>query len=159
MRRSALAFAFLFLFAGIVLAAGFGLCKGSNHEVRLPMGAHLERIELSGGGGKKTAAWISEVPTGKAFILAHGNGGDRNSMAARAALFNAMGYTVLLPDLNGHGETPGRWKSLVHFRRRGPCGFVCVRQRGICQSDSGIPRGQSGSPGNGNPVKIKMKER
>lgn len=101
----------LILALAFILWAGYDLCRGSNHPVPHPGLANLERIGLDEIGGKKTAAWILPSPSGKSWILAHGNSSDRNALVPRAAWLNAMGYTVVLIDLNGHGETEGKRKT------------------------------------------------
>jgi uncharacterized protein len=113
MKRKAIGAVLILLlsFVSILLAAGFSLCKGGNHSVENPRPALLKRIELNGNGSKATIAWVSESGSGKGFLLAHGNSSDRNSMVARAEYLVSMGYDVIIPDLNGHGETPGKWKT------------------------------------------------
>jgi fermentation-respiration switch protein FrsA (DUF1100 family) len=41
-------------------------------------------------------------------LLLHGVGANRRVMLERAGFLHAAGYTVLLPDFQAHGESPGR---------------------------------------------------
>ncbi|MDB5105196.1 MAG: putative lipase [Fibrobacteres bacterium] len=101
----------LFLAVLVVLGSGLALCAGWNHSVPKPAEPGFRRIEIKEVDGKATVAWLLDGRGRKAFILAHGNGSDRNSMVPRALYFHDLGYTVLLPDLHGHGETRGNRKT------------------------------------------------
>lgn len=95
----------------VIFYAGYDLCKSSNHLPSQTTKAGLVRLELEEVEGKSTVALLSEVPGDRAFVLGHGNSSSKLSMIPRAEMLNAMGYTVLIPDLNAHGETKGRWKT------------------------------------------------
>ena len=42
------------------------------------------------------------------MLLLHGMGGNRASMLTRAAFLHEAGFTILAPDFQAHGESPGR---------------------------------------------------
>ena len=42
------------------------------------------------------------------MLLLHGMGGNRASMLTRAAFLHQAGFTILAPDFQAHGESPGR---------------------------------------------------
>lgn len=69
------------------------------------------KLELTGAAGRNTRAYLLAAPGGKAFILAHGNSSDGSSMLPRARWLVSQGYSVLVPDLQAHGETPGKRKT------------------------------------------------
>ena len=59
--------------------------------------------------GSEIRAWLAPGRRGAgAVLLLHGMGGNRASMLARAAFLHQAGFTVLAPDFQAHGESPGR---------------------------------------------------
>src|SRR6185436_11609234 len=62
-------------------------------------------------------AWLAHQPDSReAVIVVHGHGGNRHSSLAYAS-FLFPRYTVLMPDLRGHGESEGRHTSVGYFER------------------------------------------
>jgi hypothetical protein len=59
--------------------------------------------------GTALRAWYytPDQPNNKAIILFHGVGSSREDMVALGALFLKQGYSVLEPDLRGHGDSGG----------------------------------------------------
>jgi esterase/lipase len=47
-------------------------------------------------------------PGAGAVLLLHGMGGNRTAMLSRARFLHREGFTVLAPDFQAHGESPGR---------------------------------------------------
>lgn len=105
--------AFLFSGCGIALFfyAGYSLCESDNHPVPSVSDPGFRRIEIGGEDGRMTAAWAVAAGNGKGIVLAHGNSSDRNSMLPRMRYFHSLGYSVIAPDLNAHGETRGTRKT------------------------------------------------
>jgi uncharacterized protein len=66
-------------------------------------------IEIRGGDGVRLRGWFFEprVPNGGAVIALHGIAASREQTTALARLFLSSGYSVLTPDLRGHGESGG----------------------------------------------------
>ena len=111
--RAACLFAFpaLLLLAGAILGAGHALSKSANHAVAPSHPGGFLRVEIPGAPGRTTRGFYAEAPGEKAFILAHGNSSDGSSMLPRARWLLSQGYSVVIPDLQAHGETPGERKT------------------------------------------------
>jgi pimeloyl-ACP methyl ester carboxylesterase len=97
-----------------VLATAFGvsscmLAGPSLHRVKSPpaqLGART--VVFSSGSGSLIHAWLSRGrPGAGAVLLLHGVGSDRESMLGRAQFLHDDGFTVLAPDFQAHGESPG----------------------------------------------------
>jgi fermentation-respiration switch protein FrsA (DUF1100 family) len=59
--------------------------------------------------GSEIRAWLAPGRRGAgAVLLLHGMGGNRASMLARAAFLHQEGFTILAPDFQAHGESPGQ---------------------------------------------------
>jgi len=101
----------------IVFVAGAYAAEGALHPARLPVAlvcpclAHerCESIAVKASDGVILKAWyyMPEKPIGKAVILLHGVGSNRQDMVALGSFFVKRGYTALEPDLRGHGESGG----------------------------------------------------
>ena len=68
-----------------------------------------ESVAVQAADGVILKAWyyMPENPSGKAVILLHGVGSNRQDMVALGSFFVKRGYTALEPDLRGHGESGG----------------------------------------------------
>ncbi len=66
-------------------------------------------VEIRGGDGVRLRGWFFEppVPNGGAVIALHGIAASREQTTGLARLFLSSGYSVLTPDLRGHGESGG----------------------------------------------------
>ncbi len=66
-------------------------------------------VEIRAEDGIRLRAWYFEPHTsnGGAVIALHGIGASRAQAVGLARLFLSFGYTVLTPDLRGHGESGG----------------------------------------------------
>lgn len=66
-------------------------------------------VAIAASDGVELRAWYynSDRPNGKVVILLHGIGADRQDMVSLGYLFLRNGYSVLEPDLRGHGESGG----------------------------------------------------
>lgn len=66
-------------------------------------------VAISARDGVSLRAWYytPDKPNNKAIILFHGVGSNREDMVALGNLFLKQGYSVLEPDLRGHGESGG----------------------------------------------------
>jgi fermentation-respiration switch protein FrsA (DUF1100 family) len=68
--------------------------------------------------GSNLATWYVPAANARAtVILLHPIRGDRRSMLGRARLFHDAGYTVLMPDLQAHGESPGQQITMGYLER------------------------------------------
>lgn len=92
------------------LAVGQVLIHPSAHRVGPPpedLAAHEVVVPVAGRPGLR--GWLAPGRPGLgAVLLVHGLRSDRRSMVPRARFLRGLGYTVLLVDLQAHGESPGR---------------------------------------------------
>ncbi len=83
------------------------LVAPANHAVNFPADLQAHTIAITGVGHAIAASWRDLGGDTPVVLLVHGFRGDRASMAPRARLMAAAGYSTLLIDLQAHGETPG----------------------------------------------------
>lgn len=68
-----------------------------------------ETVAFPSRSGSVIRAWLAPGrPGAGAVLLLHGMGGNRGSMLARARFLHQAGFTILAPDFQAHGESPGR---------------------------------------------------
>lgn len=76
-----------------------------------PCVAHVRcrGVETRAADGTVLKAWYYEPETrnGGTVLMLHGVGGNRTDVVALGTVYEKAGYAVLVPDLRGHGETPG----------------------------------------------------
>jgi fermentation-respiration switch protein FrsA (DUF1100 family) len=74
----------------------------------LPARLRSENVAFASKSGSSIHAWlIRGKPGAGAVLLLHGQGSNRMSMQGRAEFLGAQGFTVLAPDFQAHGESPG----------------------------------------------------
>jgi uncharacterized protein len=96
------------LVAGAVSwALGGRLIEPANHPVPPPGGLPAHAVSLPGPGHAIAGEWLDQGADSPAVLLLHSIRADRSSMRPRARLLADRGLSVLLIDLQGHGETPG----------------------------------------------------
>ena len=86
---------------------GSELVQPAMHPVPLPTGFTAQQVSISGEGHAIAGWWIDNGANTPVILLLPGIRADRSSMASRATLLHARGFSVLLIDLQAHGETPG----------------------------------------------------
>jgi len=65
-------------------------------------------VVFASASGSLIHAWLSRGrPGAGAVLLLHGVGSNRESMLGRAQFLHDAGFTVLAPDFQAHGESPG----------------------------------------------------
>jgi pimeloyl-ACP methyl ester carboxylesterase len=70
----------------------------------------FEALRIPRADGGQVAAWFAEGSASRGgVLLVHGIRSDRRAMLPRARFLFEAGYSVLLIDLQAHGETPGEW--------------------------------------------------
>lgn len=107
-KRGLIALASCFvLFAGAVFGAGEFLSKPHHHAVGNPPPELFATPVLMPNKKGYVAGWVARGAGRGAVLLLHGVRGDRREMQGRALFLNRLGYTVLLVDLPGHGESAG----------------------------------------------------
>jgi fermentation-respiration switch protein FrsA (DUF1100 family) len=73
-----------------------------------PASLGAETVRIHSQSGTTLSAWFSRGRPGVgAVLLLHGAHEDRTSMLGRARFLHASGLTVLAPDFQAHGESPG----------------------------------------------------
>jgi pimeloyl-ACP methyl ester carboxylesterase len=86
---------------------GSELVRPVNHPVPLPAGFPAQVVSLPGPGHAIAGWWLNQGGNSPVVLLLHSIRADRSSMLSRAKLLLGHGFSVLLIDLQGHGETPG----------------------------------------------------
>jgi pimeloyl-ACP methyl ester carboxylesterase len=73
-----------------------------------PAELNAENVTFSSASGSQIHAWLVRgQPGAGAVLLLHGVGSNRTSMQGRAQFLHDEGFTVLAPDFQAHGESPG----------------------------------------------------
>ena len=114
----------LSLYAALCIAGGIYLADGTLHPGRRPLADEdaqnfraavgedreaLSDASITTTDGVMLKAWLLRPAhaNGDAVLLLHGLGDNRLGMRGYARMLLAHGYTVLLPDACGHGESGG----------------------------------------------------
>ena len=108
-RLGRLALAGIVLGLGGVWLAGTLLVAPANCPVGAPPSElHAENVEFPSASGSDIHGWFIPGEPGKgAVILMHGVHANRLALLTRAEWLSHEGYSVLLFDFQGHGESPG----------------------------------------------------
>jgi len=107
-----------FLLAASAWFMGSLLIKPQNHTVTAPAGYLAERVSIPGVGHVVSGWWVDAGNGTPVVLLVHGLGADRSSMVPRAELLKARGFSSLLIDLQGEGETKGEAITMGHRESR-----------------------------------------
>ena len=89
--------------------ASCGLARPSQARVGVaPVALGADTVSFASRSGSTIHAWFARGDSGAgAVLLLHGVGDDRRAMIERARFLHHSGYSVLLPDFQGHGESAG----------------------------------------------------
>jgi pimeloyl-ACP methyl ester carboxylesterase len=71
------------------------------------LGLDHEPVELTAADGVELAGWYLPGTNGAGVVVAHGAGSSRSDVLEQAAVIAASGYSVLLVDARGHGDSSG----------------------------------------------------
>jgi fermentation-respiration switch protein FrsA (DUF1100 family) len=100
------------LAAGMFLsgASGCVLARPARSVVgSAPMTLGARTVAFPSRSGSEIKAWLAPGRRGAgAVLLLHGMGSNRASMLTRAAFLHHAGFTILAPDFQAHGESPGK---------------------------------------------------
>jgi fermentation-respiration switch protein FrsA (DUF1100 family) len=109
MRRAIFAVtATLLLATGMVLIAGEVLSRPATRAIgEAPSDFRATSVRLSISSTGSVAGWFAPGTGQGAVLLLHGMRADRTQMLGRARFLQAEGYSVLLIDLQAHGESSG----------------------------------------------------
>jgi uncharacterized protein len=86
---------------------GSSLIQQDNHPVSMPADFPVQPVSIPGAGRAIAGSWSDNGARSPVVLLLHAVRADRTSMVPRARLLARHGFSVLLIDLQGHGETPG----------------------------------------------------
>lgn len=100
--------------AGMLVVIAFALtgCMMASpsraHIGAAPADLHAQTVIYRSASGSNIHAWLVPGRHGLgAVLLLHGVGANRTSMLGRARFLHALGFTILAPDFQAHGESPG----------------------------------------------------
>jgi uncharacterized protein len=86
---------------------GSKLVAPANHKVSLPAGFRARSVAIPGADRAIAGWWVDQGGDSPVILLLHAVRADRSTMVSRAQLLMKHGFSVLLIDLQAHGETPG----------------------------------------------------
>lgn len=118
--RWALKAALLLLLVSFTAAwfVGGRLVASANREIQTPNDLPVEAFEIDSQSGSSIAGWsLSNEPADPVVILLHPVRANRTVMMGRAKLFFENGFTVVMIDLQAHGESPGDNITLGHLEK------------------------------------------
>ena len=97
------------LLGGCALAGEIAVATHPSRVGPPPDDLGARTIEVPVPAGPPLAAWYVPAPEGApGVVLLHGITDSRLRLVGRARVLHDAGYAVLLVDLPGHGESPGR---------------------------------------------------
>lgn len=104
------------LFAGSVFWAGDFLTRSARVSTGVPDPAlQVRSITFDSVSGAKLSAWFVQGSSGAgAVLLLHSIRSNKRTMLPRAQFLSALGFSVLLVDLQAHGESEGERISFGH---------------------------------------------
>lgn len=74
-----------------------------------PASLGAQSVAFPSTSGSTIHGWFAMGrPGAGAVLLLHGMGGNRKAMLSRARFLHREGFTVLAPDFQAHGESPGK---------------------------------------------------
>jgi alpha-beta hydrolase superfamily lysophospholipase len=83
------------------------LISPANRPVSMPAGLPFTAVSIPGEGHAIAGSWRDLGGDTPVVLLLHGLRGNRVSTVPRALVLMRAGFSVLLIDLQAHGETPG----------------------------------------------------
>ena len=84
-----------------------------------PLALRAESVRIASASGSSLAAWAAQGSCRcGGVVLMHGVRANRRSLLGRAEMLHQAGYSVLLVDLQAHGESPGRHITFGYLERR-----------------------------------------
>ncbi|CDX39423.1 putative Esterase/lipase/thioesterase family protein [Mesorhizobium sp. SOD10] len=84
------------------------IARGPRQSLMAPSDLPVERVVLAQAGAPELVGWAAERKGScGAIVLLHGRGANRLANVQRAKVLFDAGYSVVLFDLSGHGESGG----------------------------------------------------
>ena len=99
--------AFALLLGASAWMLGSKLIEPANHNVPMPPGFSAQSVAIPGADHSVAGWWVDQGEGSAVVLLLHAVRADRSTMVSRAQLLMKHGFSVLLIDLQAHGETPG----------------------------------------------------
>lgn len=104
---------------GATLWSGHALTAPANAPTLPPRDLSVQPLSLSSASGATLGAWfLPGVPGAGAVLLLHGVRSNKQSMLGRARFLKSLGLSVLLVDLQAHGESAGERITFGHREAR-----------------------------------------
>lgn len=128
------------MIGGAALAAGVvGLAIYGSSQLMRPRptehrddpaawGLDCEEVEFPAADGARVPGWLARGSGQAAVIVVHGHGQNRHGSLPFASFLYPR-FTVLLPDLRGHGDSEGRHTSVGFHERQDVLGAVTFLNR------------------------------
>jgi uncharacterized protein len=117
--------AFALLLGASAWILGSKLVEPANHAVAMPAGFSAQSVVIPSVGHSIAGWWVDKGEGSPVILLLHAVRADRSTMVSRAQLLMKHGFSVLLVDLQGHGETPGE---AITFGLRESADVVAARE-------------------------------
>lgn len=105
------------MFAAVAWQIGSGLVAPACRAVGpAPDDLPAVATTLKSKSGSEVATWFIPAPDSTAtIVLLHAIRGDRRSMLGHARWLHQQGYSVVMVDLQAHGESPGEHITVGHL--------------------------------------------
>jgi alpha-beta hydrolase superfamily lysophospholipase len=136
------------LVCALGLAAGLAVYLGVGSSLIAPAPVEVgppppllqaERVRIPSTSGSALAAWAARGSCRcGAVVLLHGIRANRRSLVGRADLLHRAGYSVLLVDLQAHGESPGRQITFGYLESRDARAAVAFARRAFPGEPVGV---------------------
>jgi len=111
-------FALLLLFLIVAWLIGGRLIAPANRTVHAPSDMAVTEFKVGSNSGSEIAGWsLLNEPGNPVVILLHPLRGSRKSMLGRARLLHDNGFSIVMIDLQSHGESPGENITLGHSEK------------------------------------------
>ena len=90
--------------------------RSDHRDDPLAWGLDCEEVQFKSSDGVNVRAWLVRGSGPSAVIVLHGHGGNRHTSLAYAA-YLYPDFSLIIPDLRGHGESEGRHTSVGYLER------------------------------------------
>lgn len=106
-------------FAGVLVLGGVLAAPAQRVVGHPPPSTGMVSVTVPGESGNTIAAWYGEgEPGAGAVLLLHGVRSNRREMLGRAMFLRDAGYSVLVIDLQAHGESLGEYITFGYLESR-----------------------------------------